>query len=252
LELDKLISKKDSLMMLEIIHKSLSCETEDDFLNLMEQFKNLVFFECSNCSWTDVQNILNGEKITHYSINDHYPVEFLKIYLDNGYHTKDHVIQNFYKTFKIQSFVEIDHNYKEDFENPVLELSYEFGLDQGYAYGVRGFEFNSATAFFLAGRHVENDQRSREIIKHLVPHLSIAMKRLLPFTVDSQLMKLTSSELEVLKWLKEGKTTWETSLILNKSERVVKFHIDNILRKLNAMNRTHAVAIALENNLIRI
>jgi DNA-binding CsgD family transcriptional regulator len=53
-----------------------------------------------------------------------------------------------------------------------------------------------------------------------------------------------------LNWLKEGKTSWEISVILNKSERVVNFHINNVLKKLNAMNRTHAVVMAIKNNLI--
>jgi len=41
-------------------------------------------------------------------------------------------------------------------------------------------------------------------------------------------------------------------MILNRSERVINFHINNILKKLDAVNRTHAVAIALENNLLAI
>lgn len=61
---------------------------------------------------------------------------------------------------------------------------------------------------------------------------------------------LTAREIEVLNWLKEGKTSWEISMILKRSERVIRFHIDNILKKLNATNRTHAVAIAMGNNII--
>jgi DNA-binding CsgD family transcriptional regulator len=37
---------------------------------------------------------------------------------------------------------------------------------------------------------------------------------------------------------------------LNISERTVKFHIQNIERKLDAVNKAHAVAIAMEQDLI--
>jgi DNA-binding CsgD family transcriptional regulator len=252
LELGKWISKKDALAMLEIVHASLCCKTEEDLLKLMEQFKKLVFFECSNIGWAEIQSILNSEKIGCRFINDGYPDEYLNIYFEQGYHTQDNVVQKYFETFEIQNFYEVDKNHRDESENPVVSLGCDFGINEGFLYGVCDRDYKSATTFFLAGRHVENNQRSRIIIEYLIPHLSVALKRLLPFPINGKITQLTSSELEVLNWLKEGKTSWETSLILNKSERVVKFHIDNILRKLNAMNRTHAVAIALENKLISV
>lgn len=53
---------------------------------------------------------------------------------------------------------------------------------------------------------------------------------------------LSAREKEVLSWLKQGKTSWAISVILNISERTVNYHIGNILRKLGVCNRTHAVA----------
>jgi LuxR family quorum sensing-dependent transcriptional regulator len=62
--------------------------------------------------------------------------------------------------------------------------------------------------------------------------------------------KLTKREAEILKWAKEGKTSFETSVILNISERTVNFHVGNILKKLNVINRVQAVATALERGII--
>lgn len=67
----------------------------------------------------------------------------------------------------------------------------------------------------------------------------------------SDTVELTKRELEILKWLGDGKTTWETAKILNRSERVVKYHVGNIQQKLDAANRTHAVAIALRKGIIK-
>ena len=70
-------------------------------------------------------------------------------------------------------------------------------------------------------------------------------------TGDKQdIATLTEREIEVLAWLKQGKSTWEITQILNISESTVKFHINNSLSKLHASNRTHAVAIAIEQHLI--
>ncbi|MES2263779.1 MAG: helix-turn-helix transcriptional regulator [Pseudomonadota bacterium] len=62
---------------------------------------------------------------------------------------------------------------------------------------------------------------------------------------------LTSRECETLYWLKEGKTNWEISAILSISERTAKFHVANVLDKLGASTRGHAVALAFAQNLIR-
>lgn len=56
---------------------------------------------------------------------------------------------------------------------------------------------------------------------------------------------LTEREMECLFWCSEGKTSWETSKILNISERTVFFHIQNAQHKLGAVNRIQAVRMAM-------
>jgi DNA-binding NarL/FixJ family response regulator len=66
----------------------------------------------------------------------------------------------------------------------------------------------------------------------------------------SKFPPLSFREKEVLKWLKKGKSSWEISEILNISYRTVDFHVNNIIQKLDAVNRIQAVAIAVEHGLI--
>ncbi|RJQ14705.1 MAG: response regulator [Nitrospiraceae bacterium] len=61
---------------------------------------------------------------------------------------------------------------------------------------------------------------------------------------------VTPREKEVLAWLKEGKSSRDISLILGISDRTVNFHINNVMHKLNAVSRMHAVAIAVEKAII--
>ncbi len=61
---------------------------------------------------------------------------------------------------------------------------------------------------------------------------------------------LDQREREILTWLREGKGTWEIASILGISEDTVKYHLKKSFRKLNATNRTQAIAVALDNKLI--
>jgi DNA-binding CsgD family transcriptional regulator len=61
---------------------------------------------------------------------------------------------------------------------------------------------------------------------------------------------LTVREREVLQWIKEGKSSWEIAAILGISQDTVKFHLKKVYTKLNAGNRSQAIAVALERKLI--
>jgi DNA-binding CsgD family transcriptional regulator len=55
-------------------------------------------------------------------------------------------------------------------------------------------------------------------------------------------LPLTPAEQRVFRWLREGKTNWEISRILNKSEWTVKTQVQQILRKLDAPSRHDVMA----------
>jgi DNA-binding CsgD family transcriptional regulator len=62
--------------------------------------------------------------------------------------------------------------------------------------------------------------------------------------------KLTSQELECMRWCREGKTNWEIGEILAISEKTVEFHLTNAMRKLGAANRITAVVQGIKDGLI--
>jgi DNA-binding NarL/FixJ family response regulator len=61
---------------------------------------------------------------------------------------------------------------------------------------------------------------------------------------------LTERELQILNYLRKGRTTTDIGQELVISENTVKTHIRHILEKLNAANRTEAVSIAIQNGII--
>jgi len=76
----------------------------------------------------------------------------------------------------------------------------------------------------------------------------IVLMRRPPQTTDSH---LTFRETQILNYIASGKTNKQIAQILLISEQTVKNHVSNILRKLNADDRAHAVARALNNGWIR-
>jgi DNA-binding CsgD family transcriptional regulator len=72
-----------------------------------------------------------------------------------------------------------------------------------------------------------------------------SMSRLLvPKYAPETLVTMTLREKEVLRWTAEGKTAYEIGQILAVSERTVNFHINNVVTKLGASNKTQAAVKA--------
>lgn len=57
--------------------------------------------------------------------------------------------------------------------------------------------------------------------------------------------RLTKRELEVLKWVMVGKSSWEISKITNCSEATVNFHIGNVRQKFGVSTRQQALVKAI-------
>jgi DNA-binding NarL/FixJ family response regulator len=62
--------------------------------------------------------------------------------------------------------------------------------------------------------------------------------------------RLTSRELETLRWVAQGYTNGWTARKLWVTEQTVKFHLTNIYRKLGVSNRTEASHYAMVNGLV--
>ena len=59
----------------------------------------------------------------------------------------------------------------------------------------------------------------------------------------TDIKSLTRREVQILRCISNGDSNKEIALALNIEEQTVKNHISNLMRKLEAKNRTHAVVI---------
>jgi NarL family two-component system response regulator LiaR len=62
---------------------------------------------------------------------------------------------------------------------------------------------------------------------------------------------LTSREREVLELMAKGLNNSQIAERLIVSRSTIRFHVSNVLSKLNASSRTEAVAVAIQNNLVK-
>ena len=62
--------------------------------------------------------------------------------------------------------------------------------------------------------------------------------------LEQPVLDLSDREIDVLRWTAEGKTSAEVADILNIAERTVNFHINSVVAKLGACNKTSAAVRA--------
>lgn len=63
--------------------------------------------------------------------------------------------------------------------------------------------------------------------------------------------RLSEREIEILKWTRDGKTSWETGRILSVSEKTVRAHLENIRNKMGVPSKHQAVLRAISLGLLR-
>ncbi|MET4387529.1 DNA-binding CsgD family transcriptional regulator [Bradyrhizobium sp. F1.4.3] len=58
--------------------------------------------------------------------------------------------------------------------------------------------------------------------------------------IDGQVVKLSPQQKQCLRWVEEGKSSWEIGVILRISRNTVDFHIKSVMRKLEVSSRIQA------------
>lgn len=130
-----------------------------------------------------------------------------------------------------------------------------YGLRSGISLPMHG----NAKEFGILS-FVGNDQGHAASASHMDELGSMSMlrdyalessRKFIHFTTPAAIkIKLTASELECLKWITAGKSSWEVSRILSRSEGTVNFHIANIMRKFDVQTRQQAVIKAIKMGIV--
>lgn len=115
------------------------------------------------------------------------------------------------------------------------------------AHGAKEVQGVFGSFFLFAGLPHPPGARDAYLLELLMPHLHMALHRMLAGEsggkpeADSVVTLLSRREIQVLHWIKNGKTNLEIGQILGIRPPTVKNHVQNIMRKLNVNNRAQAV-----------
>lgn len=116
------------------------------------------------------------------------------------------------------------------------------------------------TLFALCGWQAAPSARHAYFLTLLLPQLHMALLRMAtaqaapgsarPVSTGVLARPLSAREIEILGWVREGKSNFEVGLILGISPITVKNHLQRIYRTLGVSNRTHALARCISLQLL--
>jgi len=251
MNLKKHCSLNDTISFLEMINACVCCDNHKDLYQIVDKLKTLTHSVCAILTYSEYMAVLNGSTAEIHSANFGFPEDFLRRYFAKKLFKNDIPVMAFSKTFELQNWRECNNIYNEGKQNRIDEELKAYGIRDGWVYGVRDFTQTKLTTISIGSGIIDATDRTKAIIRMITPHIAEAYNRVRKVE-NLQQYHLTKREVEVLNWLKEGKTSWEISRILKISQRSVNFHIDNAKTKLNSTNRTQAVAVALGAELITL
>ena len=216
------------------------CKSKDTvFEVVLEAVRHLGFDHCSYA--LNLSLPLTSPKVV---LIDNHPSDWRKRYSEAGYQSKDPVLLHGWRSsapivWSEALFAALPRMHAE---------ARSFGLCEGWAQssrtgsGTRGVLNLSRTHEALT----EQELRAKEAdFRWLVNVAHLALSRVLLSKPETWLMKaLTAREIEVLRWIADGKTSREAGEILQISVDTVNFHVKNAMTKLDSVNKTSAVVKA--------
>ena len=117
---------------------------------------------------------------------------------------------------------------------PIHGCNGEFGLISFASDMAPGGEFDARLAHTMAELALVRDYAFESSLKFIKARSS-----------TDPVPHLTRRELEVLRWVMAGKSSWEISRITDCAEATINFHISNIRQKFNVNTRQQALVKAI-------
>lgn len=176
---------------------------------------------------------------------NNYPLAWRQEYEEAGYLAVDPIVSHGRRT---QTALVWDDSVFSSVQE-MWEDARSFGLRVGWSQS--NFDCNGTVGMLSLSRSesslTEKELQANEAkMRYLVSASHSALSRLLSSKSDIYTkVSLTAREIEILKWISDGKTSKETSNILHISVDTVNFHMKNAILKLKSTNKTGAVVRAL-------
>jgi DNA-binding CsgD family transcriptional regulator len=178
------------------------------------------------------------------SININFPNEIFNDTLTSTCPVLSHWID-------IRSPVHLDSNSSlgSKDKNTLSYLFKQHEIENLAMHGVVDLNNKYACYFYFGGVDCWTEHE-KVLLKLLIPQLFYALIHIEDYGNVRPKNIITLREKEVLSWICKGKSNSEVAMILAISPWTVKIHVSNLMTKLNASNRVHAVAKAIDYGFI--
>ena len=141
-------------------------------------------------------------------------------------------------------------------------------MNAGLVHGIKDLRGRHDCLYILLGDQALDDAKARDALRLMLPYIDAAFRQVahLPtqyyeqprsaaagadsapqqavtaFDASSPVLGLSVREMEIMEWVRMGKTNQEIGMILDISAFTVKNHMQRIFKKLDVLNRAQAVA----------
>ncbi|ADQ84996.1 MULTISPECIES: XrtB/PEP-CTERM-associated transcriptional regulator EpsA [Methylovorus] len=131
-------------------------------------------------------------------------------------------------------------------------------MKSALVHGIKDFRGRHDCLYILLNSTPTMPNTSRYMLESLLPYIDSALRQLEHLPVqhpadkeasedlheeeNEALEQLSSREIEIMEWVRNGKTNQEIGMILDISSFTVKNHLQRIFKKLDVLNRAQAVS----------
>ena len=126
----------------------------------------------------------------------------------------------------------------------IEDVKRDFGIRTCLSMGVRGE--HDSHSYFVCSNYEKKDERFLRLVMGLVaPHLHLAVSRCRLESekpTSREVVPLSQTENEIVRWLSLGKSNWEISVITKYSERSIRYHLSNIFQRASVARRAELIA----------
>jgi LuxR family quorum sensing-dependent transcriptional regulator len=181
-----------------------------------------------------------------------WPEDWFNRYMKRNYRNVDPILRKGSNTLEPFAWNEVplDRD-REPLAYNVMSEAKEFGLKTGFMVPVLTQSGDHGGVTFGSERFEASAEARRAL--HLIGLSAYGKVRAIAYArrgQDSPPPKLSAREIEVLKWCSSGKSNSAIGEILTLAETTVETYVTRACRKLDACNRTQAVAEAIRHRLI--
>ncbi len=242
-------NNKILIQLLELAETCLKAKSDPkDISTILDKVNLLLPFENAVLAIDNRQifSLTSEQQIFTRNVNECWP----EIYQQEKFWHDDYVLAEISKKAVPVEWQSAASKYQDI--NPKFKSLYEEHLGK-QGLSIQNTTTEGITILSLAMAEGSISSEHLSILNYLTPHIHEVFNR----AGENQRKNLhaphlSKREREVMHWAKEGKSSWDISMILSISERTVKFHFSNVFKKLNVVNRPQAIAKAIFHGLIKV